>query len=193
MPKKTLNEIKESGNSAVLQVKGNQPKLLKDCKDAGELNSAVDIYEEEYNKERNRIEKRTVELFTDFKITSKDQWGNHIKVIVKVTRYCSRYNAKTKEWKDNNEIAYFISSSVFSAEFFCEIIRSHWGIENSNHYVRDVTLKEDKSRIRKNANIMAKIRSFTLNILRINKVTEISKELWENILCVEKIFNYYGV
>jgi len=39
----------------------------------------------------------------------------------------------------------------------------HWLVENSNHYVRDVTMLEDSSRIRINAHIFAKLRSFALN------------------------------
>ena len=47
-------------------------------------------------------------------------------------------------------------------------VRGHWAIENSNHYVRDVTMGEDASRIRKNPGVFARIRSFAANILRKN-------------------------
>jgi predicted transposase YbfD/YdcC len=47
-------------------------------------------------------------------------------------------------------------------------IRGHWGIENRSHHVRDVTMAEDASRIRKNPGILACIRSFAFNILRAN-------------------------
>ncbi|MBM9614038.1 ISAs1 family transposase, partial [Desulfobulbus rhabdoformis] len=32
---------------------------------------------------------------------------------------------------------------------FAKAVRSHWGIENSLHYVLDVTFREDECRIRK--------------------------------------------
>jgi hypothetical protein len=48
------------------------------------------------------------------------------------------------------------------------VIRGHWRIENRLHYVRDATLREDASRIRKNPAIFATIRSFAYNILRFN-------------------------
>jgi len=51
------------------------------------------------------------------------------------------------------------------AEEFRQAIHNHWGIENRNHYVRDVCMGEDRSRIRTNPHIMAKLRSFALNIL----------------------------
>ena len=43
-------------------------------------------------------------------------------------------------------------------------IRNHWAIENQNHWVRDVTLAEDVSRIRINPSIMARLRSQALRL-----------------------------
>ena len=51
-------------------------------------------------------------------------------------------------------------------------------------------MKEDSSRIRVNANIFAKLRSFGINILRSNNVKNISKELFENCMNINKLFNY---
>ena len=47
-------------------------------------------------------------------------------------------------------------------------IRSHWAIENSLHWILDVTFNEDKSRIRK-ANApqnMAIVRHIVMNLVR---------------------------
>ena len=52
------------------------------------------------------------------------------------------------------------------------------GIENRNHYVRDVSCDEDKSRIRDNPGIMARARSFALNIMRKNGITNVAQALW---------------
>ena len=62
------------------------------------------------------------------------------------------------------------------AEQVAAAIRGHWGIENRSHYVRDVTLCEDASRIRKNPGVFARIRSFAYNILRINQSDSIAQD-----------------
>jgi predicted transposase YbfD/YdcC len=55
---------------------------------------------------------------------------------------------------------------MMDAQICADATRGHWGIENCNHHVRDVTFEEDKSRIRIKPLIMASLRSFALNILR---------------------------
>ncbi|MBD2518136.1 ISAs1 family transposase [Nostoc sp. FACHB-973] len=47
------------------------------------------------------------------------------------------------------ETRYFISSLESNVEQFANSIRSHWGVENSLHWILDVALREDDCRIRK--------------------------------------------
>jgi len=58
------------------------------------------------------------------------------------------------------------TSDELAAATFAAAIRNHWAIENQNHWVRDVTLAEDASRIRKgNAPaIMTTIRHLSMNL-----------------------------
>ncbi len=49
----------------------------------------------------------------------------------------------TKFGKVTNEIRWYISNLTEDAETFLYIIRSHWRIENSLHYVKDVAYQED--------------------------------------------------
>ena len=45
----------------------------------------------------------------------------------------------------------------------------HWGIENRVHWVRDVTMDEDRSQVRTGAapQVMAALRNMTISLLRL--------------------------
>lgn len=190
--KKTLEIAKETGNDVIVQVKNNQKTLLHDCQTIAACTIPDDIYQEPLTKARNRLESRQVELFFYPLLTDFLDWGL-VKVIIKVTRYRRVFHTKTKSWQESKESAYYISTTDLSAQLFCQAIRGHWGIENRDHHVRDVTMGEDKSRIRINPHIFAKLRSFALNILRKNKVENVSAELFDNCMNLENVLNYVGV
>ena len=65
----------------------------------------------------------------------------------------------------------YFSSLRTDAKTFMRIIRSHWGIENSLHYVKDVTFHEDSSRMRTRQIpfIGTLLRSLAINIMNIHK------------------------
>ncbi len=76
-----------------------------------------------------------------------------------------------KSGKESLEYRYYISSAALNKEQFKQAIRSHWLIENSLHWVLDVTINEDTCRIyRENAaENIAYIRHIALNTLRKEK------------------------
>ncbi len=51
--------------------------------------------------------------------------------------------------KTTIETRYYISSLPNNAQKLGKSVRSHWGIENSLHWVLDVGFREDECRIRK--------------------------------------------
>lgn len=189
---KTLESAVNSNNNAIVQVKENQPTLLNDCIKTTESNEPNDRYQEPETKQRNRIESRYVEVYNNVAGIDNDKWSL-VKSIVKVKRNRQQFNTKTKVYESSDEISYYIVTVPLSAKQDCEAIRLHWGIENRNHYVRDVSMNEDGSRIRINPQNFAKLRSFALNILRVNQTTNVQLELFENCMNFTQIFNYLGI
>jgi predicted transposase YbfD/YdcC len=81
-----------------------------------------------------------------------------------------RYQRQTAE-KTTTEERYFISSLENDAEQLLPAVRSHWGIENSLHWLLDVVLREDDSRVRKHhgPESLALLRRIALNLLKQEK------------------------
>jgi len=80
------------------------------------------------------------------------------------------------------EIAFGITSlspTKASQERLLALNRGHWGIENTLHWVRDVTFDEDRSQIRKRtgAHLMATLRNFAIGLLRLAGATNIAAAL----------------
>ncbi len=147
-----------------------------------------------HDKGRSRQETRIVEVFAAGDALADTGWAPFIKTILRVTRITWLRCAATGMWHQRGEVACYVSSaSGLSASTWADIVRDHWGIENRNHYVRDVSCNEDRSRIRDNPGIMARARSFALNILRHNGVTNVAKALWNGALSLDLILAYKAI
>lgn len=150
-----------------MAVKDNQLKLHSQIKQIAttEKPTSRNVKTE---KTRDRKTTRTVEVFHNLKGIDP-QWRG-IKSLIKVER------KGTRQGKKYQEIACYISSLVQTAQEFARGIRGHWAIENRLHWVKDVVLQEDNSRINKGnapANLSI-IRAIALNLLRRNGYNSIT-------------------
>ena len=163
--------IREREADYCLAVKENQPTLLEDVRatfdEASESKSFRRVTREESH---GRIEIRAYTQVTDIsRIRSADEWRDLSSVVrVESHRFTSEGNS--------TETRYYISSLGRGVRSLAKAIREHWGVENSLHYVLDVTFKEDGSRIRSGdgAENMATLRRLALNFLNNDREKGIS-------------------
>ena len=74
------------------------------------------------------------------------------------------------------EIRYFLASYKDDPEKMAAAIRAHWAIENSLHWVLDVTFREDECRVRDRtaAQNLAMLRKIALNLIKQHSTAKIS-------------------
>ena len=162
-PKKTCQQIIDSGNHYLGALKGNHGNLFKAIKQNFQTEAHINSVETGHG----RVERRTVSLYRDIEsLPNADQWAG-LKTILKVTTY--RHILKGQHILIKKPaVRYYISSLEESVEDFARRIREYWHVENKVHYVRDVTQGEDASRIRVQPlpNIFALARNLALNLYR---------------------------
>lgn len=193
LPKKTLKAIKGSWKEAVIQLKRNQQTLYEEIEE-GLREELAKSDAESLDVKRNRQEWRCVEIFNHDHLRQDlcDEWDDLIKEIVRCTRFRRDWNTKTQDWEESFEQCYYLSTASYSAEKYLKIVREHRRIENSEHYVRDVSFQEDKSRTRKNPWSLAILRSIALNLLRVKWVENISEARKENGFSLNGFIKKFG-
>jgi predicted transposase YbfD/YdcC len=113
------------------------------------------------DKGHGRIEKRTLRTTTI--LTKRQDWAG-LKQGFELVR------ERTEKGKKTVETVHGITSlspERANAKRLLELTRGHWGIENSLHYKRDVTMGEDASRVRKGVapQVMAALRNSIIQVL----------------------------
>jgi len=183
LSKKTTSVIINSKNDYLIGVKKNQLGLYKQIE---QIFSIAQQHSSSYTTielNKGRLESRRIVTSNTLDGISKEWKG--LKQLVRIERFVKE-QSKVKE-----EIAYFISSKNENAIFYEEGIRSHWSIENTLHWVKDVTLKEDASKIRTgNApQNISTIKNMSMNLFRINNYSSLPQAMRLFANDINKLYN----
>lgn len=198
MSKKTLEAVKQTKNEAVIQVKTNQKSLYNSAKFISEHNTPLSSFTQSPTKKHGRLETRKIQVFTIPELSKSldKKWKGWeiIVCFVKVERIRKLFNTKKKGYdKSKIQVSYYISTKLFDAKTFADIIQGHWGIENKINYIKDVQFKEDLSRIRVKPGIFSRLRGMALNLYSLNEVQNISQARHLNCLNINFVLNYKGI
>ena len=121
-------------------------------------------------------------------------WEPLIKTVLRLERTICRRDPATGLCKQTTEIVFWVSSALGpTPERWNDWIRGHWRIENGSHYVRDVAFAEDASRIRKNPDIVARMRSFAYNLLRASGCANIKNARWRAAIDIDTLLRMPGL
>jgi predicted transposase YbfD/YdcC len=158
-------KVIEKGGDYLLALKGNQETLFEDVRlylDDPVHAVHCSASEPQVDGDHGRIETRQAVVCNKIDWLADHKWPG-LKAVAKVVR--------TRELKGAvaQETAYYLLSAPLLAERVAEVARAHWGIENSLHWVLDVTMNEDQSRNRKDhaPQNLALLRRWALNTCKL--------------------------
>jgi predicted transposase YbfD/YdcC len=172
--KEIAAQIREQKGHYVLQVKGNQPKLEEQLVDyfgrcveadfAGVEHERHETTETGHGRTETRIVD-AVSLPKDF--APREDWKD-LKTLVVVT------SQRVVEGQESWESRYYITDHRPRAKFLGSAIRQHWGIENGQHWILDVTFGEDSRRQqdRNGSANLAAARRLAVSLLRQEKTNK---------------------
>ena len=184
--KKTFEAVRDSGNA---QVKANPPTLLTTLQALATSQSRLDSFTRVDPRGYGRHETRAVDTF-NVQGWLDAEWDGLIAIAARVTRLTWHKDTTSGFWHATEDVSFYACQIALSAKALGEAVRSHWGIENRSHYVRDVTFGEDRSRTRITPTHFARFRSFAINILRANGVKNVAQELYKNTLNFDNALAY---
>ena len=165
----TATAITEAGGDYVFTVKGNQPTLHAACKNL----PWADVPAHRVTTHgHGRRATRTI------KVVQAPDWVDFDAAV----QIAQVRRTVTRAGKKSVEVVYLITSADHRAAppaALAAWVQGHWGIENSLHWVRDVTFDEDRSQVRTGhaPQVMATLRNTAIGLLRLSGWTNIAAGL----------------
>lgn len=182
-PKKTLEQIIDSGNDYLIALKANQGKLFDAVQLHFEQSEALTVTTQ-VEQTRDRHVERTVKVLAP-PVEIDPAWVG-IQRVIKVERRGSRSG------KPFEETMFYLSSLKATAPEFAQRIRDHWQVENNLHWVKDVVLGEDKAPLCAGHALtnFAIIRTLVVNLFRLNGFASITKGIRAVAHDIHQLFSF---
>lgn len=159
--------IGEKGGDYIFSLKGNQGTLHEDVKlvfkdDSVLQDLTVDHYHSIDGSEHGRLEERTYRAIACPQTLQEQHHWPSLTSLIEVT------SCRELKGGSSQEKRYYITSLPPDAEKVGKLIRAHWSIENSLHWILDISFRDDDSRIRRgNApQNIAIVKHMALNLLQ---------------------------
>jgi predicted transposase YbfD/YdcC len=180
----TLESIALAGGTFLVGLKNNQKELLEDMEKATTY-LRIENQEVTIDKGHGRLERREYYAYNIGGEYFDKRWDDcDFQTLIKIDR--QRMDLKTRV--ESHETAYYMCNQKIldfnknkliniSSELF-QASRGHWAVETSNH-IRDVSLKEDKLKTKKNevSKVFSTLRTLVTNALKVEKYKNIKAQL----------------
>jgi predicted transposase YbfD/YdcC len=145
-------------------VKENQPTLFEDIATLFAEPPWGEVFAEHVSRTRHGDRAETRALRASAALVGYLDWPHAAQV-------CAIERAVTRKGETSRETAYAVTSlapDLAPPATLQATWRGHWGIENRLHWVRDVTLGEDKSQVRTGSapQVMAAVRNTAIAVVR---------------------------
>jgi len=167
-------QILAAGGDYLVFVKGNQPSLEEAITVLFTDPPPGEAFATTTQHHRHGSRREVRRLWASAALTDYLDWPG-----------CAQVGRLERAWTERGhrggETRQFVTSlpGDVGPERLLALARGHWGIENRLHYVRDVTLGEDASRVRSDAapQVLAALRNAVLTLLRAAGATNIAAAL----------------
>ena len=159
--------VLDRGAAYLLVVKGNQPTLRRDIAEATAHRSRCTGHVEQTHAGHGRIERRSLWVAPATAVREHVLGFPGARQLLELTRHVIL--KRTGQVREETVYAVTsLTSQQADAEALLRLWREHWGIENSEHWVRDVVFGEDQSTTRTNhaPEVLAAFRNLAISVIR---------------------------
>ena len=173
----TAQHLLDLGLDFVLTVKENQPAVLEQVREGFDWECQRPCTS--VSGAHGRIETRSIRVSDELDPDAPYVSFPGVRFVAQLRREVT-YKKDGRQRRP--ETVYLLTSlppKRATPQRLLRLNRCYWGIENRVHYVRDVALREDRSRIRKGSlpRLLAAFANLAISILRLLKTTNIKRRM----------------